>query len=186
MLTSAQGASVQLHSKPFGKGVYAMLDVWGYGYWEMAQNSDHTPFRLAGIPTACFFSGNYKSAFFGYVQSSDLSKWTLNSNDDTLQNLLNNAADYAGKIQTVTQTVCNLVMDDGAVETVPNARQHLVDGLLFNVNFAKILGASLLVIAMVLGIIYDGKLKKQALLGVAEVKNNQQPTSNNVEDIFKF
>ncbi len=186
LLGLSQGCTAKLRAKPFNKGVFAQLDVWGYGYWEMPQNTDHTSFRQVGIPTASFFSGNYKSSFYGYVQSANYNNWTLNTDQDTLQNLQANAPDYSNKIQTVVQTVCKLVTDTDAAAVVNDARAHLVSTTLTNRSYAVILALGLIALAVVGSIIYNNKLKKKALLGVAEAVTPQVFTTPDAEDVFKF
>ena len=185
-LASSQTCQEKLYAKPFTKGVFSMIDMWGYGYWEMAQNSDHTPFRLEGIPTACFFSGNYKSKYYGYVQSSNEDSWTLNASDDTLENLVKYAPQYAQKIDAVTYVVCDVVTNDAAVDTVLGARDHLVSSSLMKTTYPTLIAGIILLVATVFVFIHHKKLKKQAILGVAEVKKEQVFTSPDVDDIFKF
>jgi len=186
LLTQGQNQPVKLHSKPFSAGVYAFVDKWGYGYWEMAQNSDHTPFRLAGIPTALFFSGNYKGMFYGYVESSNVQNWTMNGAGDTLQSLQQNAPNFADKMATVAQTVCNLLTDESSVAAIEGAREHLTAGIVYNRDYASIAAFVVALIAIVGAVIYYKKLKKQAFVGVAEVKTPEVFTSPDVNDVFKF
>ncbi|MBR2974493.1 MAG: M20/M25/M40 family metallo-hydrolase [Clostridia bacterium] len=186
LLTQGQNQPVKLHSKPFSAGVYAFVDKWGYGYWEMAQNSDHTPFRLAGIPTALFFSGNYKGMFYGYVESSNVQNWTMNSAGDTLQSLQQNAPNFADKMATVAQMVCNLLTDESSVVAIEGAREHLTAGIVYNNDYASIAAFVVALIAIVGAVIYYKKLKKQAFVGVAEVKTPEVFTSPDVNDVFKF
>lgn len=176
----------KIYAKPFGKGVYALLDQWGYGYWEVAQNTDHTPFRLAGIPTAVYFSGSYKGHFYGYVESNDTSKWTMNSANDTLQNLLDNAPNFQDKVNNVVQSVATLLTNSSYNNVVSTARDHLTSNVLTNRLYAKLVAVAIVVLAIVGVILYGKKLKKQSLLGVAQVKESKVFTTPDVNDIFKF
>lgn len=186
LLTHGQNQPVPLLAKPFGKGVYSFVDQWGYGYWEMAQNSDHTSFRLQGIPTALFFSGNYKGGFYGYVESNNPNNWTMNGVNDTLQNLKQNSPNFADKMETVVQTVCNLLTDASSVSAVENAREHLASQFIFNHTYPYIVAIALVLVAIICAAIYYKKLNDQAFAGAKVGKNTEGFTSHDVNDIFKF
>ncbi len=186
LLMHGQNQPARLYSKPFGAGVYPFVDLWGYGYWEMAQNSDHTSFRLQGIPTALFFSGNYKGGFYGYVESNNPNKRTMNGANDTLQNLQQNSPNFADKMETVVQTVCNLLTDASSVSTVENAREHLASQFIFNHTYPYVVAIALVLVAIICAAIYYKKLNDQAFAGAKVGKNKESVTSHDVNDIFKF
>ena len=75
-----------LREKPYAKGTFNLANYY-YGYTEIPQNSDQTPFRLAGIPTALFFSGTYDVKPWNYAESKDPNKSVMNSAQDTFDNL---------------------------------------------------------------------------------------------------
>ena len=184
-IEGSQNAPVKLQGKPFNVGLFSTFDFYYYGYWEMAQNSDHTPFRLESIPTAFFFSGNYKTKYYGYVENADQSKWILNTKKDTLANLITNHPDFTQKIQTVVDTVCNTLQNPQNATVIADARKHLVP-VSDKYDYALFVAFGIVVVVVIFGITYHKKLKKQAVLGVAEVQTQQGTTSPDVEDIFKF
>ena len=88
-----------LREKPYAKGTFNLANYY-YGYTEIPQNSDQTPFRLAGIPTALFFSGTYDVKPWNYAESKDPNKSVMNSAQDTFDNLDKyNGAQFVDKNQ---------------------------------------------------------------------------------------
>ena len=187
MLNNSKNCATTLLAKPIGVATYPFLDMWGLGYWEMAQNSDHTSFRLNGVPTAFFFSGNYSSSYYGYVESSDKSKWVANTQLDTLQNLVVNSPNFADKVTTVVDTVCYTLTDQVSCQVVADAKDHLVPNFLQNKVFAIIVATLIVLLAILFVVMYGKKLKKQSVLGVAEATPKvEAKTTPDAEDIFKF
>lgn len=168
-----------LAEKPYAKGVEQGVDVFGYGYYEEVQGSDHTYFRLANIPTALFFSGNYD--VLGYVDDS----YVINTSSDTFENMQD--ADFVSRIQTVSDVIVRTVTDENFASVAQNARKQLVNlSLCFNDWWPKIVVAVILVALAVLTWLYNRKLQKQALLGNAEAKGGNVFDKPDSEDIFSF
>ena len=187
-IAGSQNSPVKLHSKPFNAGLFSTFDFYYFGYWEMAQNSDHTPFRLEGIPTAFFFSGNYNGKYYGYFESADKSKWVTNTPKDTLQNLITNHPDFYQRVQTVVDTVCNTLQNPQNATVIEDARNHLlpIGNKYWYYDYAPLIAFVIVAVVVVFGISYYKKLKKKAILGVAEVVNKQVFTSPDADDIFKY
>lgn len=183
ILENAAGSLVE---KPYASGVFP-VDVYGYGYYEYIQGSDHTPFRLQGIPTAMFFAGNY--SWYSYTESVDSSKNVANSNSDNLNNMdLFWGAEYVNKILTVVQTLTATLSSDGFLTVAQNAKNQLVNNsLAFSTVWPSVAAVACLAVVVVLGVLYYRKLQKRSILGTAEVKENAKVfTQPNAEDIFSF
>lgn len=176
-LICAQEPAIQ--EKPYGLGVTNGIDYYGYGYYEKVQDSDHTPFRVNGVPTAAVFSGKYGA--LGYIDDSGVQ----NTERDTFENL--SKADYLGRIETVSNLICGTVMDENFVTVAQNARNQLVNlDAVYNRWWVSLAVAGVLVVLVIFACLYYRKLQKQAILGVAEVKQNNVFEKPDAEDIFSF
>ena len=174
-----------ISEKPYAKGTYSTMDMYGYGYYETIQGSDYTPFRLQNIPTAFFFSGNFVG--WDYVESTDSNKVTMNSSRDTLENLLATGADIEGRIDSVVTSIVGTVCDEQFISTVENARSELINNaVLFNPWWPRLIAFGILIILAVLAFFYYRKLQKQSILGTAEIKQNSVFDKPQAEDIFSF
>lgn len=182
ILSKADG----IQEKPYAKGTFGnVYDLYGYGYYETVQGSDHTPFRLAGIPTAFFFSGTYSATVWSYAESTDPNKAVTNTQRDTFENLVALHPDFESRIATVSNAV---------VDTVLSAEILTIDtrGQLVNLNFwynawwpivaIAVIGVACIVIA----IFYFRKLQKNAILGESEIKTQTVFEKPSAEDIFSF
>lgn len=173
--------SDMLTEKPYAKGVYGELDSFGYGYYEAVQGSDHTPFRLNDIPTALFFSGNY--GILGYSDGSGV----MNTSSDTYSNLIAKNPDYAKRIDSVANTICDTLTDTDFAAVAQNARKQLVNNrLTYNRWWPALVVLGVLVILAVFTWLYHRKLQKKAILGTGEVKSDKIFDKPQAEDIFSF
>ena len=174
--------------KPYAKGTFNLRDVFGYGYYEFAQNSDHSSFRVQGIPIAFLFSGTYDLDPWHYAENSDVNKQVLNSSDDTFENLdKNNGAKFVEKIDAVVSTVIGTVLNGDFVSIAENQRSQLVNlNLWYNVWWPRLIVFVLFVVLVILAVFYYRKLQKKSILGTAEVKNNKVFETPEAEDIFTF
>ncbi len=179
--------SDMLREKPYAKGTFNLANYY-YGYTEIPQNSDHTPFRLAGIPTALFFSGTYDAKPWNYAESKDPNKNVMNSAQDTFDNLDKyNGAQFVDKINAVVNSVEQTVLDDEFVTVAANQRAQLVNlKVWYQPWWARLVCAVVFAILVVLAVLYYRKLQKNAILGTAEVKNNSVFSTPQAEDIFAF
>ena len=169
-----------LIEKPYARGTYLELDVSrGYGYYEYVQNSDHTPFRLAGIPIAFFFSGSYSFGSWDFDAGE-----AINSSSDKFENL---PVNFTNRIQTVSEAIVNTVLSSEFVDVAANARSQLVNlDLTYNFWWPTIVVGVILVALVVLTILYSRKLQKKAILGTAEIKSQKVFDKPSAEDIFSF
>ncbi len=179
--------SDMLREKPYAKGTFNFANYY-YGYTEIPQNSDHTPFRLAGIPTALFFSGTYDAKPWNYAESKDPNKNVMNSAQDTFDNLDKyNGAQFVDKINAVVNSVEQTVLDGEFVTVAANQRAQLVNlKVWYQPWWARLVCAVVFAILVVLAVLYYRKLQKNAILGTAEVKNNSVFSTPQAEDIFAF
>lgn len=184
ILGNAEG----LQHKPYAKGTFGIAyDVYGYGYYETVQGSDHTPFRLAGIPTALFFSGTYSSTVWNYAENSDPSKAVMNSTSDTFENLTLNHPNFDARIEAVAQAIVNTVTDANFATVGANARKQLVNlNFWYNVWWPIITVVVIAIAAIVLAIFYYRKLQKNAILGESEIKSQTVFEKPDADDIFSF
>lgn len=180
--------SDKLIEKPYATGTYNLDAGNGYGYFEIPQNSDHTPFRTAGIPTALFFSGTYSAEPWNYSESEDINKNTMNSANDTLANLDKySGEEFVAKINAVANAVADTVLDESFVTTAEAQRGQLVNlEVMGNSWWASLICGVILVAVIVAALLYYRKLQKGAILGTAEVKNNKVFSTPDAEDIFTF
>lgn len=175
--------------KPYARGTYgAYLGGFGYGYYEYVQGSDHTPFRLSGIPIAFLFSGTYSASPWGFSESSDPSKNVINSSKDTYENLVNNGVDnYVSRIETVSNAISKTILDDNFATVAENARNQLVNlSFWYNSLWPSITIAVILVILAVVTFLYYRKLQKKAILGTADIKTQKVFDKPDASEIFSF
>ena len=171
----------QIKEKPYGLGTSQELYTsFGYGYYEMVQGSDHTPFRLKGIPIAFFFSGSYSVGSWGLDTGN-----TINTSADTYANLTKHA--YVERILTVSDAIESAILSQDFVAVAQNARNQLVNlNFWYNSWWPRIAVAVILVVLVVLTILYNRKLQKKAAVGTAEIKTNKVFDKPPAEDIFTF
>lgn len=174
--------------KPYAKGTYgSLMDIFGYGYYEYIQGSDHTPFRLNEIPIAFLFSGTYSSSLWGFSENSDSSSQVINSAKDTFENLEKSGVDYIGRIHTVSNAIANTITSDGFAEVAENARDQLVNlNFWYNKWWASLTILAILIVLAVLAWLYNRKLQKSALLGRAEIKTGKVFEKPDASEIFSF
>ena len=176
-----------LNEKPYAKGVFGTAyDYYGYGYYETVQGSDHTPFRLAGIPVALLFSGTYSASFWNYAESANMST-VINSASDTFSNLKKNHPDFISRIETVAKAVVDTVESSDFLSVGENARKQLVNlRFWYNILWPLIVVAVIAIAAIICAILYNRKLQKNALIGESEIKSNKVFDKPDAEDIFSF
>lgn len=169
-----------LSEKPYSVGVYGDMDMFGYGYYESIQGSDHTSFRLAGIPTALLFAGDY--GLMGYESDS-----VINTSDDTYKHLVQANPDYASRISEVSRAITSVVLDERFESVAQNARGQLVNNnAAFGIWWPRLAVLGVLIVLAVFTWLYHRKLQKQAILGTSEVKNDKVFDKPAAEDIFSF
>lgn len=176
--------------KPYARGTYgSVLDSvygHGYGYYEYVQGSDHTPFRLKGIPVAFLFSGTYSASPWGFSESSSFSQ-VMNSADDTYENLVKSGVAYAVRIQNVGDAIANTIISDGFSDVAENARSQLVNlNFWYNKWWASLVILGILVILVIFTLLYNRKLQKKSILGTAEVKKQKVFDKPDASEIFSF
>ncbi|MCM1533688.1 MAG: M28 family metallopeptidase [Corallococcus sp.] len=179
--------SDKLSEKPYANGTYD-YDLYGYGYYERIQASDHTPFRLAGIPTALIFSGAYNAAVWDYAESADPSKNVMNTANDTFANLdAKNGAEFVAKTEAAVTAVTDAVLSAEFLTVAANQRSQLVNlELWYNFLWPTLIVLALFIALVIVVILYYRKLQKRAILGTAEVKTNKVFSTPDAEDIFTF
>ena len=165
ILSKAEG----VQEKPHAKGIFGnAFDAFNYGYYEMVQGSDHTPFRLAGIPTAFFFSGTYSATFWDYAESADPNKAVMNTPADTFENLVAHHPDFTNRIETVAQAVVDTVMSEELLTM--DTRGQLVNlKFWYTVWWPIIVVVVIGIVAVALAFVYYRKLQKNAILGESEI-----------------
>ena len=168
-----------IKEKPYARGTYMEYDrSFGYGYYELVQGSDHTPFRLRGIPIALFFSGNYS------LGSWNVDTGNINTTSDKFVSL---PSDFDSRIQTVADAVTGTVLSSSFVSVAENARSQLVNlNLTYNYWWPTIVAGVIIVGLVVATILYNRKLQKNAILGSADVKTDKVFDKPAAEDIFTF
>ena len=181
---SCSSGSVKITEKPYAYGTYPIISN-GFGYYETIQNTDFAPFRLAGIPTVAYYSGNYR--LWDYVESTDASKRTMNTDGDTLDNLNRNGAVFVERIKSVVASVSQTVLDDGFMEVALNARNQLANNdLLSSIWWPRLIVLAVAAILFAFALWHLRKLQKNAILGTAEVKRTTVFNSPDAEDVFSF
>ena len=175
-----------VQEKPYAKGTFgSIFDYFGYGYYEMVQGSDHTPFRLAGIPIAFFFSGTYSANFWNYAENADSNKAIMNTEKDTFANLVSLFPNFEQRIVTVADAVVNTVTSTEFTQI--DARKQLVNlNFWYNSWWPILAVAVIIIVTVVLAIVYYRKLQKNALLGEVEIKSQTIFEKPKAEDIFTF
>lgn len=176
-----------LNEKPYAVGVFgSTYDYYGYGYYEKVQGSDHTPFRLAGIPVALLFSGTYSASFWDYAESANTGA-VINSTSDTFESLKRNHPNFTSRIETVAQVVVDTVGSSDFLSVGENARKQLVNlKFWYNILWPLIAVGVIAIAAVVCAILYNRKLQKNALIGESEIKSNTVFGKPDAEDIFSF
>ncbi len=181
LILQNSSGKVALTEKPYAVGTYN-ADAWGYGYYETVQGSDHTPFRMAGVPVANFFSGNFLN--WDFVESKDAKNNTMNSVLDKLENCNQGWID---KIDTVVATIVATVTNDSFADVGKNARDQLLNlDFWYNRLWPKIVVVAFVIVLIVLAVLHNRKLQKQALMGSAEARTTRIFETPNADDIFTF
>jgi hypothetical protein len=179
-LQNASGKA-QLLEKPHAVGVFN-ADMWGYGYYETVQNTDHTSFRLAGVPVVNFFSGNFQN--WNFVESVQSNKNTMNTPYDKLENC--NQA-WIDKIDTVVNTVVSTVISTEFDSVSKDARSELINiDFWYNRLWPKLVAIVILVVLTILAVLHYRKLQKQALMGTASASVTHIFETPSADDIFTF
>ena len=186
LLSNAEG----IQEKPYAKGTFgsSVFDFYGYGYYETVQGSDHTPFRLAGIPTAFFFSGTYSATVWNYAESANPSNEVMNTPSDTFENLVAKHSDFEGRITTVSDAVVKTITSEVFHSDVAGVlRKQLVNLNFWYTVWWPIIAAAVIIVAVVVvAFVYYRKLQKNAILGGAEIKTQTVFEKPSAEDIFSF
>lgn len=189
---ASAGMPSQLLVKPYAKGIYPQFDVYGMGYWQFIQQSDHTPFRMFGVPTVLFFSGNYDG--YGYVESSDQSKILANTANDTLEKLeATRGGEFVNRINTVVGTVYGAFTAQNFYDTARDARSALPADALSKLWIPRVIALGLALALAITIAVYYKKLQKKALLddGDDGTKGNTGGDSRvfkepDADEIFKY
>jgi Zn-dependent M28 family amino/carboxypeptidase len=180
ILQNASGKA-QLLEKPHAVGVFN-ADMWGYGYYETVQNTDHTSFRLAGVPVVNFFSGNFQN--WNFVESVQSNKNTMNTPYDKLENC--NQA-WIDKIDTVVNTVVSTVISTEFDSVSKGARSELINiDFWYNRLWPKLVAVVILAVLTILAVLHYRKLQKQALMGTASANVTHIFETPSADDIFTF
>ena len=157
-------------------------------YYSVCQMSDHMEFLSQGIPVAAFFSGNFNSGTFSFVENKGKTDVSHTKND-TINYLKSNfGIRFAQNMQTVSDTIYHGVFanaDDFATQ-VENARDYIVDDFWLSLGNASLILLVLIVCAGLFAYNYYKKLQKRAILGTAEVKTNTVFEKPDDDDIFTF
>ena len=170
-----------LLEKPHAVGVFN-ADVWGYGYYEDIQGSDHTPFRVEGIPVASFFSGNFKN--WSYVESVNPQNNTLNTALDVLSKC---NQEWIDKIDTVSSTVIATVINGQFDQVSTNARNDLLKlKVWYNFTWPKIIAVVIIALLALFAVLFYRKLQKQALMNTAQANTTHVFETPSADDIFTF
>ncbi len=187
LIEGASSSSNTLSYKPLSSGIDFTWDYYGYGYYEKLQGSDHTSFALAGIPTAFYFSGSFDTLSGVYVESTTASNCVMNTNADTWDKLTSSGVDYASRIATVVDSVCNTIISDStALLDAPN--QVVADGW-YSYTAVSITYYVLGVAVLIAGIVYYKKLTRNAIIsgssgGAGAAQARHIFTKPDSEDIF--
>ena len=157
-------------------------------YYSVCQMSDHMEFLSQGIPVAAFFSGNFKSGTFYFVENKGQSDISHTQND-TLNYLKNNfGIKFAQNMQAVSDVIYSgVVTNANAFSTeVENARDYIISDFWLSLDNALLVLIVLMVCAGVFAYSYYKKLQKRAVLGSAETKTNTVFEKPDEDDIFTF
>lgn len=174
-------------AKPYTKGLFTAIDMYGYGYYETTQNSDHTPFRLLGIPTALIFSGSYSVRTWNYAESADPDKNVMNTLRDTFDNLAANSPNFPDRVRSVANAVAATLTDGQFPTVAANARSELINlNAVYNSLWPGLAVLALTLILSVACWLYYRKLQKRALLGTADVKQSGVFSAPSSDEIFTF
>ncbi len=188
LISSASSCTVDISYKPLYAGLCYAYDEYGYGYYDFIQNADHTPFALANIPTALYFSGSYDTFGNKYVESTVATNCVMNTDNDTWDTLVNSGILYADKIATVVTSVCSGIINE--YDVLADASSEMVSELWYNAVVAYIVSIAIAIVVIILAIVYYKKLDKQAVMHGPAVGSEQgkgrvfsKPDSQDIFDI---
>ena len=157
-------------------------------YYSVCQMSDHMEFLSQGIPVAAFFSGNFNSGTFSFVENKGKTDVSHTKND-TINYLKSNfGIKFAQNMQTVSDTIYHGVFanaDDFATQ-VENARDYIVDDFWLSLGNASLILLVLIVCAGLFAYSYYKKLQKRAIVGTAQAKTTTVFEKPDEDDIFTF
>lgn len=177
----------QFQAKPIGADLHYGISYWTYGYYQQALASDHTEFRVYGIPTAIVYSGNYDWRAMGYVQSLDKNHCVMNTTMDTLEHF-NSLPNGYNQINTVANAVAGALLSNQFVGICQNvAKFELVDlELTYGVLAPSVVAQAIILVVGLISIAYYQKLKKEAILNPSEVANKSIFDEVDYHDIFQI
>ena len=187
-VSKSSGKASTLNRKPYASGVLSFLDIYGYGYYEATQGSDHTSFRLKGVPTAFFYAGAYGSTLSGYTESANEDKCISNTAQDSFANLDKlNGKEFVNRINTVVDTIVDTMLSPEFVAVAQNARSQLV-------NLWAVFGVLPSIVLLVLAVAvlycayaYRRKVIADSKVGMAQAKPRAKIfVSPDAESIFTF
>lgn len=187
LIAGSEGSACELDYKPLSAGIDFTIDYYGYGYYEMLQNSDQTSFAIAGIPTAIYFSGSYDTLGSSYVESTIEANCVMNTTSDTYDTLVASGVDYSGRIVTVVNSVSNAILSQcDVLLDAPN--QVPADGW-FDYTAVSITYYAIVIVVIIIAVIYYKKLTRKAIIsgqtgGNGAMGINRVFTKPDSEDIF--
>jgi len=188
LVLSCTKPSLNLTHKPYAKGTYGVIDMFGYGYYETIQGSDHTSFRLEGVPTVFYFSGNYNVKLWDFAESADINKQTMNTPMDSMSNLNKyNGSLIVERIEGVADSIFATITSSTFEQVAGNARKQLVNlKFWYNPLWPTLVVVALIALLAFLAWKHYRKLQKGSILGTAEIKNTTVFHQPDAEDIFTF
>ncbi len=188
LVLSNTDSSLNLQHKPYANGTYGGADMFGYGYYETIQGSDHTSFRLEGVPTVFYFSGTYKAKFWDFAESTDSNKQTMNTPMDNLTNLDKyNGNLIVQRIDGVANSIFSTITSSNFNAVANNARKQLINlDFWYNTIWPRLVVVVLIIILAWLAWLYYRKLQKRAIMGTAEIRNTTIFRQPDADDIFTF
>ena len=179
-----------IFAKPIYKDIISLISGYGVApYYQTAQASDNSSFRVKGIPSMLFFSGNFDAGFVGYVETKDFDKQIMHTSNDTIKKLKEYDGDgYIQKMQSVVTTIYMSLTDSDFVQVSTEARSQLVNKFWFEIWPAYVIFGLLLIGFWLFSHFYSRKLLKDNIIngsGKAEEKRTVFKAPD-AEDIYDF
>lgn len=170
----------------YEKAIYGMSVTGSRPYYVVAHAADSMSFVDAGVPVAFFFSGNMTSGNFGYVENAG-KDGVMHTGNDTLQYIQNNYYQQTvSNMSAVVNTVYDGITARDFVGAVADADKYIISDFWLSSTYAMIIFLVLLAAAVVFCYRYHTKLKKRAILGTADVKQDRIFDRPDDEDVFTF
>ena len=187
-MSKQHSSNGNIQTMPANMGTVVGFTVSGSRpYMHTGHQSDSLSFMDAGIPVAFFFSGNLKSDYFGYIENEQATNQIMHTKDDTIQSLMDSTGGkFVSDMTLVSDTVFAGLVNSEFSAMAEKAAKSMLAPFWLSTLYPYLFFVVLFIVTAVLATAHYKSLKKKAILGFAEFKDNKSNSQPSADDIFKF